>query len=72
MSTKQLKKKHNYKVFADTCKNCKHFKNATAYENIPDIFADSCHVDATIDEDVHILHNPWGVCDEHERVGVKI
>ena len=70
MSAKKLKTKHNYKKFGDTCKNCDHFKTATQYEGIDGMFADTCHVDVA-DDDVHVLHNPWGVCDSHTRVGVK-
>lgn len=80
-STRKLRVKHNYKRFADSCKNCRHFKTDSAYGGVDGIWADSCHVDAGVfledghtpnpDQEVHILHNPWGVCDKHERTGVR-
>jgi len=69
-SSLKLRKLHNYKNFGDTCKNCRYFETDLAYGGVDGVFADSCHVDEP--QEVHVLHNPWGVCDEHERTGVRV
>jgi len=77
---RKLKMRHNYQQYGNTCKNCTHFKNETQYGGVDGMSADVCTVDAAcLNEDgsinseqgVHILNNPWGVCDEHERRPIR-
>lgn len=68
-SSKKLRTRHNYKQFGDTCKNCRYFKTDASYGGVDGMYADSCHVDDP--QDVHVLMSAFGVCDEHERTGVR-
>lgn len=65
---RELQLRHNYKIYSDCCKNCKHYNEDT---NLADgTYSGTCTVDAdpyNSNQKVHILNRPWGVCDEHER-----
>lgn len=68
-TSKKLRTRYNYKHYGDTCKNCRHFKSDAAYGGVDGVFADTCHIDDP--QEVHILMSAFGVCDEHERTGVR-
>lgn len=75
--TTKLELNHDYRWFADSCRNCKHFTHAN---NTEDSDKHLCHVDAGVfdsdgylntNQQVHELERPWGVCNKHERTNVR-
>lgn len=74
-TAKKLRLIHGYKNYANTCRNCKHFKvDDRFHEPENGIYAYNCVVDAehdNINQEVYHVKTPFGVCDSHERIPVR-